>query len=131
MNVSKHNVEPGFLTEVMDKLRKYVQEDPDMKDCILMFDSMSIKKEVIYNKQKQCYAGFVDLGNIHCNADEQLALESLAFLVVGLKKKISIGYFLVNKIMAKEQAQLVNSAICLLDDAGLNVQAVVCDGAYS
>ena len=67
------NVEPGFLTEVLDKQRKDVEEDPDMKYCVLMFDFMSIKKKVIYNKQKQCYAGFVAQGNIHYDADEQTA----------------------------------------------------------
>ena len=78
------NVEPGFLSEVVDKLKNDIQEDPDMSDCVLMFDSMGIKKEVIYNKHKQCYAGFVDMGNIINDADEQLASESLVFLVVGL-----------------------------------------------
>ena len=35
-----------------------------MNVCVLIFYSNGIKKEVIYNDEKQCDAEFVDRGNI-------------------------------------------------------------------
>ena len=45
--------------------------------------------------------------------------------------KLPIGYFLVDKMYAKQQAQLVEQAIQFLKEAGCHVEAVVCDGAFT
>ena len=92
----------------------------------------SVVASGIQDIQTLCYAGFVDLGNIHCNADEQLASESVFRGLTVCFFQRSYWIFLVKKNYGH---QLVNSAICLFDiiicDAGLNGQAVVCDGAYT
>ena len=45
------NCEPGFLTDVIQHLQTTLDEDD--KDCILIVDEMSIKKEVVWDKKKQ------------------------------------------------------------------------------
>ena len=45
------NCEPGFLTDVIQHLQTTLDEDD--KDCILLVDEMSIKKEVVWDKKKQ------------------------------------------------------------------------------
>jgi len=57
----------------------------------------------------------------------------LVFMVVGLNNhwKQPIGYFLVNKLSADTQAQLVNEAMTQLYDCGFCVRAVVCDGSHT
>ena len=43
------NCEPGFLTDVIQHLQTTLNEDD--KDCILIVDEMSIKKEVVWEKK--------------------------------------------------------------------------------
>ncbi|GFS07154.1 THAP domain-containing protein 9 [Elysia marginata] len=57
---------------------------------------------------------------------------SRTFLIVGQKKffKHPIGYFLINKIDAKQQEEMVKEALSR-SDAGFNNVSIVCDGAFS
>jgi hypothetical protein len=130
---SSHDVEPGFMSDVLTGLKDQLQNDQNMKDVAVMFDAMSIRKQVIFDSKRQSYAGYVNHGHLQVASSDALASESLAFLVVGLKKffKVPFGYFLIDKIDAKQQAQLVKDAITLLSDSGFNVEAVVCDGSFT
>ncbi|GFS08920.1 THAP domain-containing protein, partial [Elysia marginata] len=92
---------------------------------------MAIRSEYVYDSKRKCYVGGVDLGSVKVGVSEDtLATEALVFMVVGLMGhwKQAIGYFLINKISADTQAQLVQGAITLLNDCGMHVRAVVCDG---
>ena len=54
-------------------------------------------------------------------------------MIVGLKEhfKQVIGYFLIDKINAQTQGQLVRDAMNLISQTGHSVKAVVCDGKFS
>lgn len=83
---SPYNVEPGYLADVMSALKLQREKDADMSDVCLVFDSMSIRKQVIYDPSTQKYAGFINHGHIQTSSYDQLATESLTLLVVGQKK---------------------------------------------
>ncbi|GFN94273.1 LOW QUALITY PROTEIN: THAP domain-containing protein 9 [Plakobranchus ocellatus] len=45
--------EPGFLSNVINKLGEDLEKNSDMKDVCIMFDAISIKKECLYD-EKTC-----------------------------------------------------------------------------
>ena len=98
-----------------------------------MFDAMAIKKAYQYDTGSKTYYGSINYGHIRCGCEETLAAEILMFMIVGLKEhfKQVIGYFLIDKINAQTQAQLVRDAMNLLSQTAHSVKAVVCDGKFS
>ena len=127
--MSSNNGEPGFQKEVFCALSKLNVED---RDCALIFDSMAIRKQVLWNSSKQKYVGYCDYGcDFSLEASDTVATEALVFMLVGLnhKWKWPIGYFFIAKVTATIQAELIKSALTLASDAGLKTWAITCDGA--
>ena len=122
--------EPGFLKDVLENLALQVANNINMSDCALMMDAMAIRKQVIYDKTKAKFTGFVDYGGCIPEHREEQASEALGFLLVGLRShwKAPIGYFLTNKTNAAIQASLVKSALSLVADSGFRVWSLTCDG---
>ena len=54
-------------------------------DCVLICDSMSIRKQLIYDDHAGRYVGYVDIAD--GSDDTRLAGEVLVLLASGLKKK--------------------------------------------
>ena len=52
--------EPGFLQQVIDHLQLNMKDDK--KDCVLLVDEMSIKKEVLWDAKLKKFTGNVDYG---------------------------------------------------------------------
>lgn len=88
---------PGFTSVSLSIISKRIQNQEVEPDCVLICDSMSIRKQLIYNDNLGRYVGYVDIGD-GCD-DTRLAGEALVLLASGLKKKwrYPIGYFLVGK----------------------------------
>ncbi|GFR99804.1 THAP domain-containing protein 9 [Elysia marginata] len=83
---SSHNVQRGFLDSVICFLKEKLETDPDIKDVTVMFDAMSIRKELIYDQKQQVYAGYINHGHLQTAAADTLASEVLVFLAFGLKR---------------------------------------------
>ena len=119
------------MSEVFATLKRSIT--PNTTDVVLMFDAMDIKKAYQYDTGSETYYRSINYGHIQCGCEETLASEILVFMIVGLKEhfKQVIGYFLIDKINAQTQAQLVRGAMNLLSQTGHSVKAVVCDGKFS
>jgi hypothetical protein len=104
--------------------------DEHEKDCAILVDEMSIKKEVLWDRKNKKFAGNTDYGCILAEEQDSIATNALVFMAVGLKKPWfhPIAYFLVDHVNGKMQAQFIKEAIYLLTEAALDVQAVVFDG---
>jgi len=65
------------------------------KDCNLVFDSMCIRKKILYDASEDKFLGYCDFGGIQAEAQETPATEALVFMLVGLngKWKHPIGYY--------------------------------------
>jgi hypothetical protein len=123
--------DPGFIKEAFTSLSNQIHASPDNKDCCLVIDAMSIRKQTLWNSEKEQYSGFVDRGDEIPNVkSDVLASEALVFLLVGARShwKCPIGYFLVDKISAKDQAMLVSKSLEMAAKAGLKVWSVTADG---
>lgn len=128
--VSKFNCSPGFLNEVFSYLKNNVQNKDDFKHFNLVFDAMSIRKQIVYDHNKVKNYGYVDVGGFQLENQEEVATEALVFQVVSLKNafKCAIGYFFVNKINAQFLSQLIKVAIIKLFEVGCNIHSVTFDG---
>ena len=103
---SSFKCEPGFIEDAFTSLSKQISNSPKNKDCCLVADAMAIRKQMLWNPEKDKYSGF---GNAIPNSTPtKLASEALVFLLVRTRAhwKCPIGYFLTNKITAKDQANL-------------------------
>ena len=128
---SSFKCDPGFIDEAFTSLSQKVAQSNNNKDCCLVIDAMSIRKQTIWNPQKDSYSGFVDFGNeIPNEHPEKLATEALVFLLVGTRShwKCPVGYFLTDKMNAKDQATLVKKCLEKAANASLKVWSVTADG---
>ena len=119
--------EPGFLTNVIDELKNSLNENE--KDCVVLVDEMSIKKEVLWDRKNKKFAGNTDYGAILAEEQDSIESNDLVFMAVGLKEPWlhPIAYFLVDRVNGKMQVPLIKEAINFLTEAGLDVQAVIFD----
>lgn len=128
---SSINGEPGFFKEVFDALQTM---SPDDRHCNLIFDAMSIKKQISWDERLGKFVGYCDYGNaFELEGSETPATEALVFMLTSIngKWKLPIGYVFQNKITASIQAELIKSALTHAHNAGLTIWSVTCDGAYT
>ena len=128
---SSFKCEPGFIEEAFTSLSDMISASPINKDCCLVIDAMSIRKQTLWDAENDQYSGFVDHGDkVQNNKSTKLASEALVFLLVGTRStwKCPIAYFLADKMSAKDQAKLVSTSLEKAAKAGLKVWSVTADG---
>ena len=123
------NIFPGFSDKILFNLRKKVQGLHEKeKQCVLVFDEMSIKQCVNYNKQFEEIEGFENFG---INGKTKfVANHALVFIVRGIysKWKQPLGYFLSSGTVENKMLDiLVKQCIAKVTSVGLNVKLLVCD----
>ena len=94
-----------------------MEKDIGNTDCCLLFDGMSIKKNILFDKEKGCYEGFTDYGkDIICSSPDEIASETVVLMLVGLRKhrKYPVGYILCVKMNAENQH-------CLISQSGIGL----------
>lgn len=102
------------------------------KECVLLMDEMSLKKGLEYNTRRDLIEGFQDMGNL--GRESQIATQALVFMVRGLCEnwKIPVSYYLsASSIKHQYLEALVKENITCLQNAGLNIRALVCDQGAS
>ena len=127
--LQKTNIYPGFSSNILNALkRKVTSMKAADRQCALIFDEMSIKQFLTYNRQFDFVEGFQDLGFV--GKSKFVANHAMAFMVRGLssKWKQTIGYFLSSGPVSGENLQtLIKDAIDRLTSVGLSVKVTICD----
>lgn len=129
--LSSVRCEPGVLAEVLNFLKEEVETKQNLKNCCLIVDSMAIRKQTLWDNQSGKYTGNVNYGGI-IDVDFQMsASEALFFQIVSYTGhfKCPVAYFLINKVDANLQAQLIIATIKSLFDIGINIRSITSDGA--
>ena len=125
VNKSVGRMDPGFSTTMLNIARlRSTELSVQDRQCALVFDEMSLKCELSYNKVTDHIIGYTDKG--------QLATHALVFMLRGLhtKWKQAIAYYLTHTtVSAKDLAELITVCIQKLDGVGLHIRCVVCDQA--
>lgn len=122
------DAEPGFLEEVITAIGSFPDCDRDVSMAI---DAMYIKKGKVWDQKNQKFVGFVDFGNAKHTSSDKEATQALFFMLVALngKWKLPIAYFLIETITAKNQGELIKTALLLTDEKGIRVRNITFDGA--
>ena len=95
----KTDASPGFTSVSLRIIQDKILEGTIEPECVLILDSMSIRKQIIYDSGRGRNIGYVDTGNDI--DDTRVAGEALVFLAAGLKRKwrYPVGYFFVGKFV--------------------------------
>lgn len=128
--ISQFNCAPGLISEVFEYLKTKVAPNESLKHVSLVFDCMSIRKQLIYDHNERKQYGYVDFGGFQIESHEELASEALVFQIVSLKTnfKCVVAYFLINRIDASVLSQLIKTVILKLNEVKMVVHNVTCDG---
>jgi DNA transposase THAP9 len=100
--LSTFNCKPGFLLEVLEFLKVECKSKQYLKDCALIFDSMSIRKQICWDEKEDKHSGYSDYGGIiDCDLEDP-ASEVLMFQIVSYQNnfKCPVAYFLTNRVHA-------------------------------
>lgn len=127
--LSSLNCHPGILGEVLEFLKKEVHDKPHFKNCALIMDAMSIRKQVLWDNNEGRYFGNVDYGGL---IDfEMPATEALFLQIVSYTNnfKCPVAYFLTNKADAYLQTQIIMACLRSLYEVGITVRSITSDGA--
>lgn len=122
--------QPGFFDDVLKLIKPSIDSRGNTTSTEtyynLVIDSMAIRRKLTVNRTTGKVSGGVTIGN-----SDDIATEALLFLLVPLcggGKRYPIGYFLVNKINASSQAQLIKQCLILTADYSLKVLNITFDG---
>ena len=94
---SSFKCEPGFIDEAFTSLSDKITSSPKDKDCCLVIDAMSIRKQTLWIPEKDQYSAFVDFGDdIPNSGSEKLSTGAIVFLLVRSRShwKCAVGYIL-------------------------------------
>lgn len=127
----------GICNSIFEHLQKCARKmDQDDRICILMFDEMSLKQHLEYDRKSDLIFGFEDFGAERSNKYSNTAL---VFLLQGLRRpwKQPVAYYLVNAKMDSSKRKTgtfkytldscITEVLTACMAVGLNVVATVCD----
>ncbi|XP_036346865.1 uncharacterized protein LOC118756197, partial [Rhagoletis pomonella] len=122
-------VSPGIDFKVIENLKYVVSEmSPTERFCEILFDEISIKKDLVYNKSRDIIDGFVDIGD--GNRDLNVADKCCFFMVKAIAAdwKYVLSYYMVKGGMsASNLLESLTENIKTVEGLGLSVKAIVCD----
>lgn len=120
------NCKPGFLVDVLDS----ISSTAGLNMYNLVVDAMSIRNRLIFDKNSNSVRGYVDYGGGISSDGKKLASEALVFLLVPITggTRHPIAYFLIDKITAESQAELVKQCLELTSEKGITVMNLTLDG---
>lgn len=131
--LSSLNCDPGILTEVLEFLKTEVSSKKYLKNCALIVDAMSIRKQIVWDHSEGKFMGNINYGGITDINQEIPASEALFFQVVSYTQnfKCPVAYFLINKTDSNLQTQLIISCLRSLFEIGIIVWSITSDGAQA
>ena len=122
--------EPGFTKGVFEMLKEKCMAGENII-CSLLMDEMAIRKHVEWDGTK--FRGHVDLGTEIDDISTSVASEAFVLMLVGMNGhwKVPCGYFLINSLSGEEKANIIKNCLLKLNDVGVRVKSLTCDGPSS
>lgn len=133
-NVQKLDFESGILQDFFDFLKlKVLQFSNEIdKDCVLIFDEMSITPSIIYDTSSGDFVGKVTLPG---HSGTTNATHALVFMLGGIAhrwKQTVAYYFTGNSVNGSVYTDIIDSIIIKAEtEAGVLVHAVASDSGAS
>lgn len=127
--VNEIDLFPGKTEKLLKllKLRSASMSEKE-RECVLIFDEMSIKKWLEYNSKKDVVEGFVDLGDK--GRSDKVCNHVLTFMLRGRQSKWRqpISYFFAeNSVKGDDLAPLLLTILDFVEEAGFVTKSMTCD----
>lgn len=129
---------PGISNSALDILREkaesYKIENHHQLHLTLIWDEMSIRKQLCWCTEKQSFIGYSTVNSSsRISADEdpslpKLAKDALVFLVVGPDFKVPVAYHLLVGLDGIDRAALALQVIKCVEETGAVVMSITGDG---
>nr|XP_047133158.1 uncharacterized protein LOC124811499 [Hydra vulgaris] len=129
----------GYQDSIVEELSRQTKHYTNIERyVVLLIDEMSIKSNLVFDKNSNQLIGFVDLGNPDLNFATlqkcELASHALVFMVrfVATSLKFSLAYFTTITATAVQLFSLLWDSVCILEKrCNLHLVSVVADSASS
>ncbi|XP_035209311.1 uncharacterized protein LOC118183814 [Stegodyphus dumicola] len=122
----------GISADVIFALKQVLQnKEKHEKMFALIFDEISLKPSLVYDRQKDHVIGFEDFGGLR---SDSFANHALVLMLRSLtsKKKVPLGFYFSSHAMNAERLRdIVMEALSKLSSANATVKALVCDQSGS
>lgn len=127
------NITPGFHVQTIELLSKRFEKlASHEKECVIVFDEMSLKENLVYSHTNDKLIGLEDYGQ--CGAEDgfskRVANSALVVLARGLtsKWKQPLGFFLsCDSTPVDKLKVIILDAVKCVQKAGGNVRVILCD----
>ncbi len=123
------DIRPGFNEAILQAVADKVQTMPEQhKLCAIIFDEMSIKEKLTYDRRTDSVEGVMDHGSF--GRGNMMANHAGVFMVRGLVKKWKqpIGYIMNNGPLKNHDLKtLTMECIDKVSEAGLIPKVLICD----
>lgn len=122
-------LKPGIIPQIMHKIAMKAENMSNFeKECVLMWDEMSIKTILQFNSKDDLVEGYQDLGDF--GRTNNFAKHALCFLLRGLKSswKQPIAYFISHgNVHGRDLSIILTKIIQSIVKTGLILKSMVCD----
>ncbi|XP_074034636.1 uncharacterized protein [Leptinotarsa decemlineata] len=122
--------EPGINDNIFQKLSSRVKLMKEVnKNCVLLFDEISLSKQLVLGTVNDKIVGYVDLGK-EVGRKKVVADHALVFMLHGINKawkQPMAYYFTASQVKTNDLLLILNEAILAIQGVGLNLLATVCD----
>lgn len=130
-------VSESALSVLREKSQSYLSENNHPLHVCLIWDEMSIRKQLTWSNESKSFIGFctkqnkkISTNNVETEDSQQpnLAKEALVWMVTGPDFKLAIAYELVNGLNGEERAALMLNVIKCVEETGVVIVSVTGDG---
>lgn len=106
------------MEELFQFLKQDISKNPWLQDSSLVHDSISLRKQLVWESDRGSYAGNVDFGT---GGNSEIATEVLVIMIVCLTRQFKCpnAFFYVNKINSSILSTLVSTVIIKLYEVGI------------
>lgn len=127
--IKNFSCNPGFNHKIFENLSQKSEAMLQWeKKCILLFDEMSLKKAIEYNRKMDVIEGFEDLGQL--GRRPVPAKQALVLMIRGIYSqwKVPVAYFASEDGVSSESLKtIVKMCFQKLRNSGLDAMGMVCD----
>lgn len=129
---------PGITESAMDILREkaqsYLTKNDHRLHLTLMWDEMSIRKQLCWCNETKSFIGFSTVMNSTVNDEDEdfsqpkLAKDALVCMVVGPDFKVPVAYELLNGLESINRSALILNVVKCVEETGVVIVSLTGDG---
>lgn len=129
--------EAGLQKECLSKLKQICQDYENTNNCKLMcslvFDEISIRKQVYWCWHKADFVGFVNCGQDSESEKNSIAKQAIVFILngVNVSMEFPLAYYFIDTLNKTQRRDLLLDIIQAVTECGIKITNITFDGYSS